>query len=296
MWKINARTVSSRIAVSLFVAAGAAAGLGLTAAPAAGAEPASPTATSPSMARTPSMASAAAIGTAAPTIVLVHGAFADGSSWDRVVPLLQAKGYNVVSVYEPFTSLADDVAATKRAIDAQAGEVILVGHSYGGAVITEAGNDPRVVALVYVAAFSLDAGESVNDLGKGKPAPAWLATLKVDTGGYAWLPLETVTKDFAQDISPAEAKLLAAKQGPIPVKSFDDKVKTPSWKDKPVWYLRTTADHMIDPAAQTFMAKRMNATTTSVNASHVVMLSKPKEVAAVILSAAAVAAKPTASN
>ncbi len=121
------------------------------------------------------------------SIVLVHGAFADGSSWDRVIPILQAKGYNVVAVHEPLTSLADDVAATKRVIDAQPGEVILVGHSYGGAVITEAGNNLKVVGLVYVAAFAPDTGESVNDLGKGKPAPGWVTGVKVDEGGFATL-------------------------------------------------------------------------------------------------------------
>jgi pimeloyl-ACP methyl ester carboxylesterase len=237
-------------------------------------------------------ASALAAPTAKPprSIVLVHGAFADGSSWDRVVPMLQAKGYNVVAVHEPMTSFAEDVAATKRAIAAQPGEVILVGHSYGGAVISEAGTDSKVVGLVYVAAFGPDKGESINDLGKGKPPPSWATALKVDAGGFAWLPPATVAADFAQDLSAAEAQLLAAKQGPIFTKNFGDKLKAAAWHDKRVWYVLTLQDHMIDPQAQAQMAKRMNASITNVSASHVVMLSKPKDVADVILSAAAAAA------
>lgn len=227
-----------------------------------------------------------------PSIVLVHGAFADGSSWDRVVPLLTAKGYSVVALHEPLTSFAEDVAATRRAIDEQPADVVLVGHSYGGAVITEAGNDPKVKSLVYVAAFGPDANESINDLGRGKPAPAWASSLHVDKGGFAWLPLSTVVHDFAQDLPEAEASLLAVKQGPINTKSFDEKIKTACWHSRPVWYLRTSQDHMIDPEAQTAMAKRLRATLSSVPSSHVAMLSQPQEVAAVIMKAAA-AIRPT---
>jgi pimeloyl-ACP methyl ester carboxylesterase len=223
------------------------------------------------------------------TIVLVHGAFADGSSWDKVFPLLAAKGYNVVAVHEPFTSFADDVAATRRAIELQPGEVILVGHSYGGAVITEAGNSEKVIRLVYVAAFAPDAGESINDLGKGQPAPRWLSALKIDSGGFAWLPPEIIATEFAQDLPPTEVRLLASKQGPILTRNFDAKITNAAWKAKPTSYLQTTEDHMIAPRAQAFMAKRMNATVTSVSASHVAMLSKPKDVAAAILQAAAAA-------
>jgi pimeloyl-ACP methyl ester carboxylesterase len=223
----------------------------------------------------------------AKSIVLVHGAFADGSSWDKVVPLLQAKGYTVVAVQNPLSSLADDVAATKRALEGVPGPVILVGHSWGGAVITEAGSDPKVAGLVYVAAFGFDEGESVTALGKGKPAPAWAGALVVDSGGFARLPVDSVLKDFAQDLPAADAKLIAVKQGPVNVKCFDDTIKTAAWKTKPSWYVRSDMDHMIDPAAQEFMAKRMKSTLTSLHASHVSMVSKPKEVAAVILAAAA---------
>ncbi len=221
-----------------------------------------------------------------PSIVLVHGAFADGSSWDRVVPLLQAQGYRVVAVHEPLSSLAEDVAAARRAIDKQPGDVVLVGHSYGGAVITEAGNDSKVKSLVYVAAFAPDAGESVNDLGRGKPAPAYASSLQIDSGGYAWLPASTVVQDFAPDLPETEATLLAVKQGPINTKCFDEKVKIAAWHTRPVYYLRTNLDHMIEPELQTATARRLKATLTSVQSSHVAMLSHPQEVAAVILKAA----------
>jgi pimeloyl-ACP methyl ester carboxylesterase len=220
------------------------------------------------------------------SIVLVHGAFADGSSWDRVTPILLAKGYTVVAVQQPMSSLADDVAATKRAIDAQPGDVVLVGHSYGGVIITQAGNNPKVVGLVYVAAFAPDAGESVDDLGKGQPAPAWVKSLKADSGGYQWLPADVVARDFAQDLPPDEAKLLAAKQAPPHGRVFGAKVHTAAWKTRPVWFVLPSEDHMIAPAAQAVMARRMNATIVPVKASHVVMLSRPRAVAGAILSAA----------
>lgn len=219
-------------------------------------------------------------------IVLVHGAWADGSSWDKVVPLLETKGYHVVAVHEPLTSLADDVATTNRVIDAQVGPVILVGHSWGGAVITEAGNNEKVVGLVYVDAFALDEGESVNSLTAGAKPPAWVAKIQVDHGGFLTLPTDVILSDFAQDLPPAQAKLLAVKQGPLFSKSLDDKVTMPAWKTKPSWYVQGTEDHIIAPAAQAGMAKRMGATVTAVASSHVSMLSHPSEVAAVIEQAA----------
>jgi pimeloyl-ACP methyl ester carboxylesterase len=225
------------------------------------------------------------------SIVLVHGAFADGSSWDRVAPLLLAKGYDVVAVHEPFTSFADDVAATRRVIQAQAGDVILVGHSYGGAVITEAGNDPKVKALVYVAAFGPDTGESIDDLNKGQPPPPWAEEMRVD-GGFASLPSSTITRHFAQDLSPAEAQLLFVKQGPIAVKSFGQKLAKAAWHDKANFYVLATSDHMIAPAQQQAMAARMHAKITSVPASHVVMLSQARAVADVIIAAALGGPKP----
>jgi len=220
------------------------------------------------------------------SILLVHGAFADGSSWDAVVPLLQAKGYKVVAVQVPLTSLTEDVAATRRAIDAQQGPVLLVGHSYGGVVITEAGTSDKVAGLVYVAAIAPGDNESANDLGKGKPAPAWASRMQVDGGGFLWLTPELVSTTFAPDVPAAVQNLIAVKQKPILGKSFDAKVTKAAWKTRPSWYVRAEQDKIIEPAAQAAMAKRINATTTNVAASHVPMLSKPNEVAAVILVAA----------
>lgn len=229
---------------------------------------------------------AKAASNAKPTIIMVHGAFADGSSWDKVVPLLQAKGYNVVAVHQPMLSADDDVAAVKRAIEAAPGKVILVGHSYGGYVITEAGANDKVAGLVYVAAFAPDANESITSIGKSLPQPEWQKTMIVDSGGFATLPVESVMKNFAQDLPAAEQRVIAVKQGPIPVKAFDATVTNPAWKGRPVWYIRSAQDRMIDPKGQAMMAQRMKAKTTNLEASHVAMLSKPKQVAAVILQAA----------
>lgn len=222
----------------------------------------------------------------AKTIVLVHGAFADGSSWGKVIPLLEARGYHVVSVQEPLSSLADDVAATRRAIDLQTGPVLLVGHSWGGAVITEAGNHDKVLGLVYVAAFAPDGGESVDDLGKGGPPPPWAKRLVVDSGGFAWLPADVVAADFAPDLPAAESALVASVQQPIQTKAFGEKVTTAAWRSKRSWYVRSEEDRMIDPHAQAVMAERAGAKITNVKASHVSMLSHPDEVAAAILEAA----------
>ena len=219
------------------------------------------------------------------TIVLVHGAWADGSSWDKVVPLLVEKGHKPIAVHQPLSSLADDVAAVRRVIRAQSGNVLLVGHSYGGVVITEVGNDDKVSALVYVAAFAPDAGESVNDLGKGAPPPDWATTMRIEDG-YAVLSTEAIATDFAQDLPPAEQKLLAAKQSWTAMKAFDGKPSKAAWKSKRSWYVRAANDRMIPPTAEEQMAKRMNAKLTSLPTSHVAMLSKPREVATVILEAA----------
>jgi pimeloyl-ACP methyl ester carboxylesterase len=221
------------------------------------------------------------------TIVLVHGAFADGSSWSKVIPLLQAKGFKVVAVQNPLSSLAADVDATKRAIDAQSGPVILVGHSYGGVVITQAGVNPKVAALVYVAAFAPPKGQSVNGLGKGQPAPPWAGSIKADSGGYLTLTPEGVAKFFAQDLPPQQAAIIAATQGPTFGGAFDDKVTETAYTTKPTWSIVAKNDRMIPPEAELAMAKAANAEITTLDSSHVAMLAKPKEVAAVILAAAA---------
>jgi pimeloyl-ACP methyl ester carboxylesterase len=220
------------------------------------------------------------------TIVLIHGAFADGSSWDKVIPLLQARSLKVVAVQNPLTSLADDVAAAKRVIDAQPGPVILVGHSWGGTVITEAGSNDKVAALVFVAAFAPDVGESTADLGKNGPPPPGSASIKPDSAGFLYLTPEGVAKDFAQDLPAAQTKLMAVTQGPIFAKAFEDKVTSAAWKNKPSWFIVAKNDRMIQPALEYAMAKKINAKITALPTSHVPMQSRPKDVAAVIIAAA----------
>jgi pimeloyl-ACP methyl ester carboxylesterase len=219
-------------------------------------------------------------------VVLVHGAFADGSSWNKVIPLLEARGLHVVSVQNPLSSLADDAAATKRVIDQQSGPVVLVGHSWGGVVITQAGNDDKVKALVYVAAFAPDNGQSINDMLKGLPAPAWAGALRKDSAGFLTLSSDAILNDFAQDLPPAEARLVAATQGPWFAGCTDDKVSNAAWHTKPSWFVVTGQDRMIDPRLQQAMASRIGATAVSVEASHVVMLSQPAVVADAIIAAA----------
>ena len=222
-----------------------------------------------------------------PSIVLVHGAFADGSSWNKVIPLLEAKGLKVIAVQNPLSSLADDVAATKRAIDAQPGSVILVGHSWGGTVITEAGTDPKVTGLVYVAAAANDVGQSFNEMAKPYPVPPGLTEAKVDGAGYASLSDQGIAKYFAQDVKPAEAALIAATQGPVRAANFDEKVTAAAWQSKPSWYIVAAKDFMIQPDLERALAKKIGATTTVLPTSHVPMVSEPAKVAAVILEAAA---------
>ena len=219
-------------------------------------------------------------------ILLVHGAFADGSSWAKVIPILQAKGYKVTAVQNPLTSLADDVAATRRALAQLEGPVILVGHSWAGVVITEAGVDPKVVGLVYVAAFAPDRGEVIGELGKAYPPPPALAAPIVDKEGFLSLPTEAVVKHFASDLPPSEAQVLAATQGPIAASAFGAQVSAVAWKTKPSWFIVSKLDGAIAPDEERFFAKRMKATTTELNTSHVAMLSQPKAVAAVIMEAA----------
>jgi pimeloyl-ACP methyl ester carboxylesterase len=219
-------------------------------------------------------------------IVLVHGAFVDGSSWARVIPILQAKGYNVTAVQIPLTSLADDVAATQRAMARVNGPLILAGHSWGGVVITEAGMDPKVVGLVYIAAFAPDQGEQVGELGKNYPPPPALAAPSVDEKGFLTLSVDAFKK-FGSDLPASEAFVAAATQGPISAASFGAQVSGAAWKTKPSWYIVSTLDQAIAPDEERFFAKRMKATTTELKASHVSMLSQPKAVAAVIMDAAA---------
>ena len=215
-------------------------------------------------------------------VVLVHGAFADGSSWSKVIPLLQAKGLHVVSVQIPLTSFEEDTAATKRAIDAQDGPVILVGHSYGGVVISEAGNDPKVAGLVYIAAFAPDSGQNIVECSKSFPKPPGMDTLAPQADGFLLLTPQGVKDNFAQDLTEGEKNILIAVQPMTAGAIFAAKVTKAAWHDKPTWYSVSSNDHMIAPEQEKSMAKQMNATTITLPSSHVPMLSHPSEVAALI--------------
>jgi pimeloyl-ACP methyl ester carboxylesterase len=220
-----------------------------------------------------------------PTIVFVHGLWADGSSWSKVINPLVDKGYKVIAVQNPTTSLADDVEATKRAIDRADGNVILVGHSWGGSVITEAGADPRVKALVYVAAFAPDKGETAASLAESV-AKTVLPDFVQNANGSLTLSREGVTKGFAGDLSRKEQDVVYAVQQPASKSVFGDVGANAAWKTKPSWYVVASKDNAINPELEKRMAKRANAKTTILESSHVAMLSKPKEVLAVILDAA----------
>jgi pimeloyl-ACP methyl ester carboxylesterase len=224
--------------------------------------------------------------TAVKNIVLVHGGFVDGSGWQGVYKALKKNGYNVTVVQNSTTSLADDVATTKRAIATQDGPVILVGHSYGGAVITEAGNDPRVVGLVYIAAFAPDRGESVSSLIKNPPPGAPVPPILPPVDGYLMFDKAKFPASFAGDVSPEEAAFMADSQVPWSVNALGGAVTEPAWKAKPSWYLLTTEDRMIPPDAQRQMSKRAGATVVEVKGSHAVYVSQPQAVAHIIEAAA----------
>jgi pimeloyl-ACP methyl ester carboxylesterase len=223
---------------------------------------------------------------AKPDIVLVHGAYADGTSWSKVIALLQAKGYNVVSVQNPTTSLADDVAATERAINQQNGPVVLVGHSWAGVVITQAGNNPKVQALVYVDAAAPDSGQSILDsLASGPAEPGASAGVK-DANDFILLPRSAVEKYFAQDLSPAERGIIWSTQTPWGAGCLTDKVTKAAWHDKPSWWVIGEHDHMISPVTQAKMAATLKAKVTKLPTSHLAMLADPKSVTNVIVEAA----------
>ncbi|EKE75507.1 alpha/beta fold hydrolase [Gallaecimonas xiamenensis] len=220
-----------------------------------------------------------------PTVVLVHGAFSDGSTWSKVIPLLQEKGLKVVAVQNPLSSLADDVAATQRVLDMQTGPVVLVGHSWGGIPVTETGQQENVKALVYVAAFAPDEGQSVVDISKDYPTPSGFSHLVADKDGYLTLSLEGVQKHLAQDVPSEQTKLMFATQTPTNGHDFEEKVTVAAWKTKPSWYVVSEQDYMLQPALQKAMAKKISAHVTTLQASHTPHLSQPSEVAKVILEA-----------
>ncbi|QIG51203.1 alpha/beta hydrolase [Nordella sp. HKS 07] len=213
-------------------------------------------------------------------IVIVHGALADGSGWRKVYDLLKAKGHDVTIVQEPMTSLQDDVDATHRILALQDGPVILVGHSYGGMVVTEAGNSDKVVGLVYIAAFQPDVAESVLDLAGKTPAPSTGIVATAD--GYLYLDPKVFAADFAADVSPADTEFMAHSQV-LPAKAaFETKSRQPAWKSKKSWALITTEDRAINPDLMRMMAKRAGSTTVEVKASHAVFISQPEAVANLI--------------
>jgi pimeloyl-ACP methyl ester carboxylesterase len=224
---------------------------------------------------------------ALPNIVLVHGAWADGSCWSKVIARLQADGYQVTAPQLPETSLADDVARVRHVLTRQSGPTVLAGHSYGGLVITSLGTDaPNVVGLVYIAAFGLDAGESIGGLLQQGPPPPAVANIDIDSQGFGWLPEDDFVGHFAGDIDPVEARALYAVQQPLHQSSFEGTPSTPAWKSLPSWYLVATDDEAIPPDAQRHFAKRMGADTIEVASGHCAMVSHPDETYERIVAAA----------
>lgn len=219
-------------------------------------------------------------------IVLVHGAWADGSNWSKVIPVLKKAGYNVVATQHPLTSLADDVEITRRLAEAQNGPVLLAGHSYGGAIITEAASKiPNAQGLVYIAAFAPDAGENLGGL-LGRVPSSGGAAIRPDKYGFLWIDRELFGSAFSQDCTPEDTLLMATAQKPIAGKCFEDPATNAGWKNLPVWYQISEQDHMIPPETQKFMAERMKAATISLPSSHASLVSHHQQVADLILTAA----------
>ena len=225
-------------------------------------------------------------GLKAGNVVLVHGGFVDGSGWEGVYKILRKDGYTVSIVQNPTISLADDVAATKRIVAAQNGPVILVGHSYGGAVITEAGNDPKVAGLVYITAFAPDKGESVSTLIKDPPPGAPVPPILPPQDGYLFLDKAKFQASFAADVDNEKAAFMADSQVPWGVDALSGTISEPAWKTKPSWYLLATDDRMIPPVAQRFMSQRAGSTVVEIAGSHAIYVSQPNAVAALIEKAA----------
>jgi pimeloyl-ACP methyl ester carboxylesterase len=219
-------------------------------------------------------------------VVLVHGGFVDGSGWEGVYRSLRKDGYTVSIVQNPTISLADDVQVTRRVIAAQNGPVLLVGHSYGGVVVTEAGNDPKVVGLVYIAAFAPDQGESVSSLIKDPPAGAAVPPILPPQDGYLFLDKAKFQASFAADVDVQKAEFMADSQVPWGVEALSGAISQPAWKTKPSWYLVATDDRMIPPPAQRLMTKRAGSTVVEVSGSHAVYVSQPDAVAGLIAKAA----------
>lgn len=222
-----------------------------------------------------------------PNIVLVHGAWADGSSWSAVVERLQADGYTVTAPQFPLTSLAENVARLRQVLARQHGPTLVAGHSYGGQIITALGTDaPNVIGLVYIAGFGLDEGESIRALlAQGPPTPA-IAHLDVDQRGFAWLPEDDFVGHFAADVDPVKARVMFAVQQPLPLSAYDDVMGVPAWKALPTWFMVADGDQTIPPDAERAFAKRMGATTVEISSNHVAMVSHPDDVLKLIETAA----------
>ena len=227
-----------------------------------------------------------------PTVVLVHGAWADGSSWRLVIPYLLERNIPGVAVQNPTTSLGADVSATRQALDAIKGPVVLVGHSWGGAVITEAGNDPKVKALVYVAAFAPKAGESVGEQVAAHAAPPGLSEIIDDGRGFLKLSEDGWINDVGQDLPRGDARVLATLQPPLPTSTFGEKVTEAAWSSRPSWYIVSADDRVVSVELQRKLAVMLNARTSELRASHLSLLSQPKAVADVIIDAVAATKSP----
>ena len=219
-------------------------------------------------------------------IVLVHGAFADGSSWSKIIPVLRSKGYNVIAVQNPLSSLAEDVAATKRAIALLDGPVLLVGHSYGGMVVTEAGNDPKVAGLLYVCALIPNDGQSAVDVTSAFPPGPGSAEFKRDESGFLSMSNKGIHNHFAQDLSKENREILFVTQGPWAVKATTDKISKAAWKNKPAWCIIGIDDGMVPVALARAEAAMLKAKSIELKSSHVPMISRPGEVTSFIISAA----------
>ncbi|MEV0074627.1 alpha/beta hydrolase [Amycolatopsis sp. NPDC050768] len=221
-----------------------------------------------------------------PNIVLVHGAWADGSSWSAVIERLQADGYTVTAPQFPESELAGDVARLREVLGRQGGPTLVVGHSYGGQIVTALGTDaPNVVGLVYVAAFGLDEGETIGKLLEQGPLGAALTHLDVDEQGFAWLPEDDFVNHFAADVDPVRARVMFAVQQPLALSALDEVMGVPAWKSHPAWFLVADGDQAIPPEAQRLFAARMKATTVEVASNHVAMVSHPDDVLRLIASA-----------
>jgi pimeloyl-ACP methyl ester carboxylesterase len=231
---------------------------------------------------TPLLSQKIADSTTVKNIVLVHGAFADGTSWTKIIPLLEADGYNVIAVQNPLTSLADDVAATKRIIALQDGPVILVGHSWGGAVITQAGDDPKVAGLVYVAAYAPEVGQSANDASSPFGFTEGQKQIRVDGEKFASMTSAGILEDFAQGLPLEERKLVLAVQGQSFGPMFSEKLTVAAWKAKPSWMIISANDRMLSPEMEMSSAKRLGAAATTLSTCHLAMLEQPAKVAEVI--------------